>query len=323
MSDACFLDPTDPSVEAAWSDLLARSEQASPFSTLPYASAICRATGLSFRLAGTWNGDRLSGGVVLFEKRRGPYRLAVVPPITPYTSFLLAEPLRQADVTHRRSALGTLLQAVLPRYHAAAFHLHPSLSDVRPFQWSGLSAQVLYTYRQAIPEHEVLLRGASRSVRRTLKRAEHLDVTEAENVAEATAMVMHSFEHQDRSFPLSATQLTDLTSRLAEAGLARIFVARDRADGTTTGAQVMLHRGDSVYHWVGGSHRGPAKTLLVTTAMERLRREGTATIDLVGANTPSIAEFKRSFGLRLTPYYRVVYFSRPELRGLHALRPLL
>lgn len=323
MSEARFLDASDEVVRAAWAGLLERSEQASPFSTLAYAEALCEATGLSFRLAGVWDEDVLSAGVLLFEKRLGPYHRVVVPPLTPWTSFLLGAPLRESDVTHRRSMLDVLLALLEPTYHALAFHLHPTLHDVRPFQWRGFDTQVLYTYRQTLPERDALLRQASRSVRRSLKRADGtLTVNTRGSSEQAARLVLRSQARQDHPFALTEQRLTRMTERLRAAGLARVFLACDDG-GNVRGAQVMLCHAGQACHWVGGSFRGPAKTLLVVEAMEHLRDEGLTSIDMVGANTPSIAEFKRSFGLPLTPYYRVERITRPTLKLLLGLRRLV
>ena len=64
-------------------------------------------------------------------------------------------------------------------------------------------------------------------------------------------------------------------------------------------------------------------TVLVGNLLARLRDQGVHMLDFVGANTPSIAEFKRKFGSRIVPYYRVEHVVRPELRVLQRFRKML
>ena len=61
-------------------------------------------------------------------------------------------------------------------------------------------------------------------------------------------------------------------------------------------------------------------TVLLGHVLARLREEGVAYFDFVGANTPSIAEFKRRFGSELVSYFRARHTARPELRLLDRLR---
>jgi hypothetical protein len=54
-------------------------------------------------------------------------------------------------------------------------------------------------------------------------------------------------------------------------------------------------------------------TVLLAEALPRLRADGLAAFDFVGANTPSIAEFKRRLGPALVPYFRIERCTRAGL----------
>ncbi len=60
--------------------------------------------------------------------------------------------------------------------------------------------------------------------------------------------------------------------------------------------------------------------VLLGHILPRLRDDGIEQFDFVGANTPSIAEFKRHFGPVLTPYFYLEKITRPELRLLYRLK---
>ena len=100
----------------------------------------------------------------------------------------------------------------------------------------------------------------------------------------------------------------------------RLFTATAVADGAPEGGLAVLHDGRTAHYWIAGSTPGPAMTVLLGHTLPRLRDAGLQTFDFVGANTPSIAEFKRHFGPALTPYFHLEKFTRPELRLLHRLR---
>jgi hypothetical protein len=61
-------------------------------------------------------------------------------------------------------------------------------------------------------------------------------------------------------------------------------------------------------------------TVLIGTVVPRLHALGVKSFDFVGANTPSITEFKRRFGSVRQEYAYVSAVRRPELRAAMALR---
>ena len=319
MLKARFLNAERADVRQAWINLLAASPQRTPFSTLAYAEAVQEALGISYRLAGVYEGETLVVGALLYERPLGPYRRVVVPPLTPYTPVLLREGLREADVHARRSPLDALVHLLGSRYHHLALHLHPLLADVRPFQWAGWSVRPLFTYRQALGGADVLRRAASRNVRRLAEDATW-HVTEASNEVEALLdLAKASFGRQGRALPVEAARLRQLVTSLLASGLARLFTA-SLAGGAAEGALVVLRDETTAHDWFVGSRPGPARTRLTYDVLAQLHDEGVRCYDFGGANTPSIAEFKRRFGGTLVPYYRVEYYARPELRLLDLAR---
>ncbi|MGI9175768.1 MAG: GNAT family N-acetyltransferase [Rhodothermales bacterium] len=319
MLEARFLEVERSDVRQAWADLLAASPQRTPFSTLAYAEALHEALGVSYRLAGVYEGETLAAGALLYERPLGPYRRVVIPPLTPYTPVLLREPLREVDVHARRSPLDALVRLLESRYHHLALHLHPSLKDVRAFQWAGWSARPFFTYRQALGGADVLRRTASRNVRR-LAGSGSWHVAEAPDAVEVMLSLGEaSFNRQERSLPVEAIRLRRLMTSLLASGLARLFTA-SQARGVAEGALVVLRDGTTAHDWFVGSRPGPARACLTYDVLLQLHDEGVRCYDFGGANTPSIAEFKRRFGGTLTPYYRVERYTRPELRLLDLAR---
>lgn len=319
--EAHFLDSADEAVRRDWTDLLERSEQATPFSTLAYAEAVRDVLGLSHRLAGIYDEERLVGGVLCYEKPLGPYKRVVVPPLTAYTSFLFDPPLRETDINQRRSPLDALLILLDEHYHALSFSLHPSLSDVRAFTWRGWGVTPRYTHRQVLRKREKLLPLVSKSARKRFKKnqSQHCLNETLDVLSAMTELHAATYDHQDRSPPLPLQHYTSLIERLHREGLARLFSLTPHDQDEPVGGQVLLTLNDTAYSWTGGTERGAAKTLFNIGLPLRLHDEGIRFYDYVGANIPSLAEFKRSFGAPLVTYYHVEK-RRPELQLLRRLR---
>lgn len=313
--------PNDPAVRAAWEALVAQSPQATACSHLAFGAAVEEALRLPAWVAAVWEEERLRAGALLFEKRRGPFRAAALPPLVQFVTPLLDAPLRDTDVHHRRSALDALLGLLHEAFHQTTLVLHPSLADARPLLWAGWDVRPAYTYRLDLSRHEPITKGWSSTPKHTLKKDAGLfDIREGlDEVEAAVALVEGSHDRREHALGTSTAALAGLVRALDGAGLVRVFVAR--RGGTPEAGLFVLTDGRTAHYWLAGSVPGPAMTVLVGHVMERFREEGTAYFDFVGANTPSIAEFKRKFGGRLVPYFRARHTAHPALRLLDRLRP--
>ena len=307
-------------MRSAWKGLLAQSPQATVFSHLALGRAVEQALGLRPVVAAVWEEDQIRAAALLYEKHWGPYRAAAIPPLVPLVSPLLAAPLREADTHYRRSPLDALLGFVAGAFHQASLAAHPSLGDARPFQWAGWRVRPAYTYVHNLQTGDSVTDGWSGSTRRT-QQNEYAAFTVAEGadeLATVLSLVEASHERQEQPLGVAGVSVQTLVRALAEAGLARAFVAR--RGGTAEAGIVVLSDGHAAHYWLAGSTPGPAMTVLVADVMGRLRQEGVVYFDFAGANTPTIAEFKRKFGCRLVPTLRARHTARPELRLLDCLR---
>ena len=93
------------------------------------------------------------------------------------------------------------------------------------------------------------------------------------------------------------------------------------AGGSAQAGLVMAWHGERAHYWVVGSEPGPAMAVLVGHATDVLRARGVRRVHFGGANTPSVAEFKRNFGWHLVPVVRARWVGPRWLRALDALRP--
>ena len=314
-----FLRPDAPALVPAWELLLAESPQATAWSDLTFAAHVEAALGLPVQVAAVWEDEVLRAGAVLYEKRKGPYRAAALPPLVQYVTPLLDAPLRETDVNHRRSALDVLLAAIAEAFDQAQLVLHPSLDDARVLQWNGWDVTPAYTYRIDLSTDAVTSGWSSTPKHTWKKERDAFEVKEgAAWTSEAVTLVEASLSRQDEAMDVEPEAAWALVRALAEDGLVRVFVAR--RDGEPEAGLFVLSDGRTAHYWLAGSVPGPAMTVLVGEVLARLRDDGLAYFDLVGANVPTIAEFKRKFGSTLVPYFRARHVARPELRLFDRLR---
>src|SRR5690606_19401410 len=126
-----------------------------------------------------------------------------------------------------------------------------------------------------------------------------------EAIPAAVRLCAERYRQQGRAFPAPAEAVHRIAEALHEARLLRPFIASRTSTGEAEAGLLALVDDRCAYYWIAGSRPGPAMTVLLAEALPRLFADGQREIDYVGANTPSIAEFKRRLGGVLTPYYRI------------------
>jgi hypothetical protein len=305
----------DAGARARWAALWAASPQRSPFSALAYGEALATALGVSAALHLVEAAGRDEAGALVLWRRRGPYRQVVLPPLTPYAAVLTRGPVEEAAVHARQSPFEALLGALEARYHVLRFPLHPAFTDVRAARWRGWAAQPFYTYRLVLDGPGAGTEGWSAPARRTYRKAAGA-YRYAEHPAAAAAVAAlcaAGYARHGRRPPLPEDRLTRLIDALRTAGLVRLCTVTPEGSDRIEGGLAVLHDGQEAAYWVAGSTPGPAMTVLLAEALPRLRADGLAAFDFVGANTPSIAEFKRRLGPALVPYFRIERCTRAGL----------
>ncbi len=294
----------DNAIRSRWADLISDSS-ASPFDALAYHDAIVRATGYHAEILIARTHATDEAGMVVHWKRIGPYKRVVIPPFTPFTSFLSRHPFREADMHDRRSAFEVLLAALESRFDITHVHLPPAIADVRCCRWRGWSAAPLYTYVADLNRDP--FEGWSKGTRRTFQSSSESYVMDIDGFppSEAVRLLTNSLKRQNHRLPLQTNALNDLLARLQTAGLVSIYTARPDDSSRPEAAVAVLRNSNSAAYWLAGSTPGASMTVLLGKLLSDLREKGLSSFDFVGANTPQIAEFKRRFGPALTPYYRI------------------
>ena len=325
MTEARPLDLSDPGVRRAWAALLDASPVSSPFGALDVAEAAAGAFGFTLRAFGVEADAGLVAGLLVYEKRQGPYRLGVVPPLVPVTPFVLAEVPTESEVHGRASPLDAIVGALNGRFHALAFRLQHAIADVRPWTWAGFTATPRYTYAQALGPSSEMLAASGRGVRQRIRRdgdtftfaeePDRLDVLEA--------LETDVYARQDAEPPVASDRRDAYLRPLLASGRARLFVLRDAEEGAPVGAQAVVSDGRDASVVCGASRPGSAMTVMTHRVREALHDEGVRSLDLVGANLPAVAEFKRGFGMPLVAQFYVTRVDRPELRALGLVRPVV
>ncbi len=302
-----------------WNALRQAAALRTPFARLDYVRAVAAAARRRLGIHIVSDGERDVAGAAITWKQRGPWREAIVPPFTPFSAVLLRNPPNPSEVHARTTPLESLLTELEAGYDRIHMHLSPEYADVRPAQWRGWTARPLYTYRlRAADGPETWSKAAARTFRTSKDAYDLLEENEADR--NAVRLAATSYARQRRSMPLGSDALAALVESAERIGLASSFAVRHRDSGAIQAAVATFRSNRQAYYWVVGSIPGPAMTVLLGKMLPKLHASGVEMFDLMGANTPGVAEFKRRFGARLTPYYRIGFCKKPMLQWLAGLR---
>lgn len=295
---------TFPQDASAYEALWERAFLRTPFTRLSYQHAIAQAAGRSLQVWGAWEGSRLVAALPLIAA--SPFRRALPPPLTPYTEPLLEAFPSGAEIHAKTSVLTALIAKAQDHYHAFSLHLPPDWPDARPFAWAGCRTEVLYTYR--IPLAQPL--SFHRVRRREVREVHQTHPADTRALVDALRLTM---TRQGRPMPLPEERLETCLPALLPFGEAY------KTDQPNFAASMVLHTPEGAFDFIAGGTPGPGRAALLHRQMAHARDRGCALFDLCGANTPSIAEYKRGFGGHLTPYTRVMWMRR-WVRPMHALK---
>ena len=305
-----------------WDALCQQSVLPSVYASIAYLNALRTLGGNEVMCYVISDEEEDVAGLAVFQRQRGPFLETTIPFFTSFTPLLLKSLPTTAQIHKRATIFDALLPALSADYDRVGLHLQPGFTDMRTIAWHQWTSKPLYTYRQALSDETTYTKAWSSSSRRTLKKGRSAyNVQEDEHaVPQVVQLCTASYERSRGAAAFDLESTVAFIKSLQHAGLIRLFTATNVASGEVDAGVAFLLDGPKVHYWVAGSKPGPAMTVLLGTALPIFYSEGFEEFDWVGANTPSIAEFKRRFGAELVPYFRIERTPNRFLRILEAIR---
>lgn len=263
-------------------------------------------------------GSEVLGFMPLHVKSKGPLKWATMPPLTPYLGPWALYPKGQktpAKVGFEVEVF-TQLANQIGHLNKATFYTHPSVNNLLPFQWAGLTTSVRYTY--IIGEFgntEALWNGLQGNIRQEIKKArETIAVTEVDDAIEL--FLLKSLQPKAHSgVNFNQAYYEKVISALHYLGDWKCLRATT-SSGQTAAMAIFPFDADMGYYLAGAIHPDHRTTgalsLLLWTAMEHLT-EKTRAFNFEGGMKPNIERYFRGFGAVPVPYAEV---GRPLIKPL-------
>lgn len=310
-----------------WDSFVESSPQGTIFNTSTWAFIIREVLGVQHGIYAVLQGDELVGGFSFFHKKKAGLKVITRVPLTPYNGILFHASQgekSQRTSTEHKEIIELILQELEKEFNFIHFVLHPSIADLRPFLWRHWYTLPQYTYVNSLTDISHTWELLSSSLRRKINRAEEnrFKIIQKDDPTVLLRFQELSYARAGMKPILSLSIFKRVCDAVARPRLLRIYSIVD-AEANVHAERAILVYKDRAYDWIAGTNLEMedehANHLLVWEIFKRLSDEGVQTFDFLGANTPSVVEFKRSFGGELICYFEVRYFSSPLVHTLNFL----
>lgn len=222
----------------------------------------------------------------------------------------------------------SLLQHLNSAYPSHSLCLHPSVTDIRAFQWynyhnqaeNRYSYDLLYTGLIAVSEHSSFSKYLTtiRTARRqNYKRAQKLGISlSCENLV-SDFIRLYALTFARQNIQISSTKLAyieDMVLHLLNSGTARMFSAIDQNSYVCSSVVIMS---DPLcdYYLFGAcdpEYRSYGlNTFLILESLKVSFEREKKYFDMCGINSPNRGDFKTSFNAVPRPFYSVSIFNPP------------
>lgn len=305
----------------SWREAVLKCEDLSPFLHPAFQEGLANIVPWRRVIIGDAGGIRASA----FLRKRGPVGDLVLPPFCPYSAIL---PAAQGQEFHLPSLL--LPADGLPK--TRLFSFSPDVDGSLFEGNSSVEIRTRYTYHLPTAPLETAIQGWSPSQRRSFRKHQGAYSFVAPDplsneiqsvVHDLVELTQEGYARHHRLLPLGNAGLASWAAHLVQSGPGRLYTLRNKQNNGLEAGLLALHHSPMAWYWLAGSRPGPAMTVLLAHVQDDLHHTGIPTLDLMGANTPGISEFKRRFGGKKVAYTHVrtsSFLGRMAERAAQTLR---
>jgi len=314
-----FLDKTE---YGKWDEFVDSSANGTVFHKCWYIESL--AQGYQFKLLVIKEDNKIIAGIPLCIKKRMNYSFILSPSLVSRQGIVFRKAAEEVSEYKKQTQLkemSEMIAAELKKYSFFMQNFTAEYQDWQPFMWEGYRADVAYTYiLDGLKDQERLQQNYSSKLRNTNKKAEKMEikVVKDNNINAFIALYKQTFSRQGLENPVSEKLLRGLFERSFENYSGAIYFARDK-EGNDHSAAFILFDKKRAYYLLSGSdpkYRSSGAGSLLLAEIIRLCSDCCDQFDFEGSNIPAIEKHFRSYGGKLTPYFRISK-ANAKLIGLY------
>jgi CelD/BcsL family acetyltransferase involved in cellulose biosynthesis len=290
----------------SWDRAVARFAGGTVFHTYDWMTTVGRLFCVEKLPLGVFQDGQMVGVFPTFCARKGILRV-LASPLGGWATYY-GGPLVDAP---RQSAVLKAFDALLHQGRIDYAEIrYPHLSAVEALREQGYYVEEKHTYVLTLDQPiDQLWRGMKSACRRAVRKAQRsrVEVIEPDRkdfLTDYYELAKDTYRKSNRLPPLSERQLEIVWDTLKEKNRVKVLLARH--GGRMIAGAIFLLFEDRIYYWDGAACRDglPMRpnNLIHWTLIEWAASHGYQTYDMLGANIPSIARFKQTFGCELRPF---------------------
>ncbi len=299
----------------AWDEFVKGSPQGNIFSSSKWKRVVEGSTDYKGELLAFYRADEPVAGILVFSIKKGPFKVAYQPPLTPFTTLLFEKKKtdRLSKIESFEKEIIEKLDEKLKGYSCNFLVMHPLIKDIRAFTLKKWQPGVNYTYILDISDIEKLWESIDKAAKYDIKRAEEkgIKIEISDDIDTFYDIYKKTFERQNiRKFPSKK-----LIENILKSENSRLYLAK-KEDVVIAGAVVLFDEGISYYLLAASdpAFRDEKAPSLLLWNIAKDCSKSCSRMDLVGANTPQLIKFKRDFSPSLVPYYSVKKYNSNLLK---------
>lgn len=291
-----------------WDKWLSNIPYSTPFSTSWWLTAVCDVFGGSPYIIVIKNDkNEYIGGIGIRVVKYFNISIVTLSPLSLYMPIVFSNNLDWRLVLEIEKELASYLKE---KFHIIRGIVNTKeLSDIRGFQWFGYEVKVLYT---AITDLEIfdiniLDRSQKKQINKALRTNMIFQISD--DIELMWELWNKTFRRQNLMAPISLRNLQYLYRKIRENNGGQGFISFTK-DGKPTSFRInMWSNSVTIYDWIAGSDpdyfRDGVSSFTIWSVMNYFREKGFKIFDWCGANIESIANFKLSFGAKLTAIFEL------------------
>jgi lipid II:glycine glycyltransferase (peptidoglycan interpeptide bridge formation enzyme) len=261
--------------------------------------------GKEINVFGCYLNDQLIGGVALLVQKKGIFKIAFVPIATPYNSLII-----KSNLEKQNEVLSELLEFIQREYDLITINLSPIFKDARLFQWLDFNCSPRYNYFHDLEKHRDENLPKNYSLRNKINKAKRngIKIEQNNDFQLFWSLYEKTFKKQKFLPPFSKEKFLNLTKEYDNSGLIRMFLAKTQK-GEPIAARIEVEDKPFIYDWLAGANpallNSGGNQLLMWEILNYYSKQEFKNFDFCGADIPSVASFKGSFGGDLVQYFQI------------------
>jgi len=297
-----------------WNEMIENSPQYNFFSTSFWLETVSKLTGDSFKVIACKYKGILLCGCAAFLRKSLEGHLFTGAPLSQYSSILFF-PLTKQEVIDRVedvyfNAVLRLTEYVKTNFGWSVLYLHPNFKESTFLRESHWLVNNRYTYYLDLTKGDSLFDGFDNMLKRNIRKCRKQDfefMDKFNTFSEFYTLWNHNFLRQKIRPSLNNREFEYIYNDLRKNNFCKTICAYDKGRNLAS-AVIFLVDKRVAYYWASAFNRVFSNTginqFLIWEGLKQLSKEGVENFDFMGADVPSIAEFKKRFGGTLVPHYK-------------------